>query len=122
MDFKKCFGLDYLKLSPIPTRAPSNASPRASGSMPSPFDPNLPLGLNDAVVAYSGRVIEARYRSQGQTIQLFAIAKELTAQVEGALFTQRLTRPISEISNDKSRRLLMTASPWFGSLFMGVPE
>jgi hypothetical protein len=60
--------------------------------------------------------------SQGQTMQLFDSAKELTAQVEDAFLRQRLTRPIPEISNDESRYFLTTACLWSGSLSMGVPE
>jgi hypothetical protein len=77
---------------------------------------------SDTVVAYSARVIEALDPDQRQTIELFDIAKKLTAQVEEALLPRRLTRLISEISDDESRDFLMTACLWCGSLSWEVPE
>jgi len=68
MDFKERFGLDYLTSSI--KKAPSSS------------DASLPKGLNDAVVAFGRKVIDVLFTDQDQTMQLFDIAKVLSARVE----------------------------------------
>lgn len=71
-DFKQQFSLDYL----VPKSAPSTPRPGAQ---------NLPPGLGDAVIAYSGKVIGAMNADPNKTLRLFDIARKVATRVDTLL-------------------------------------
>src|SRR5579859_6376291 len=73
MDFKERFGLDYLTSKRVPD-APNSASRGIESA--------LPPGLQDALLAYGGKVMDALNRAPNQTMKLFDIAKQLTTRID----------------------------------------
>jgi hypothetical protein len=68
-DFKERFGLDYLKSPREDVLSPKNKE-------------LLPEGLGDALVAYSGKVMNKLNLIPSHTIRMFDLAREMSTRID----------------------------------------